>query len=212
MDLFPGPFERHRYHMSELLTDRTRLHRKPARGSHDRAVVDAILDEALVCHVAFVARGTPVVLPTTHVRIDDQLFLHGSAVNGMLRTLSEGVDVSVAVTLLDGLVLARSAMNHSVNYRSVVLFGHGTRIDDPAAKRRALAALLDKMVAGRSTECRPPNDAELAATMVLAIPIAEASAKIRSGPPLAPKPEDATLPYWAGVIPLVTSRGTPIPA
>lgn len=195
-----------------MLSDRTQLHRKPARGSHDRAVVEAILDEALVCHVAFVSPRGPVVLPTTCVRIADRLYVHGSAANGMLRTLSEGIDVSVAATLLDGLVLSRTAFHHSVNYRSVVVFGRATRVDDVAEKQRALAALIDKLVPGRSAECRAPNDAELAATLVLALPIEEASAKVRSGPPLPDDPPDAQLSYWAGVIPVITSRGTPIPA
>lgn len=188
-------------------TERTRLHRKPGRGSHDRAVIEAILDEALVCHVAFVApnRG-PVVLPTTIVRVGDRVYVHGSAVNGMLRALSEGIEVSVAVTLLDGLVLARTAFHHSVNYRSVVMFGRATRVDDADEKRRALAALVDKLAPNRSRECRAPNDAELAATLVLSLPIAEASAKIRSGPPLPDDGDDAHLPYWSGVIPLVLAQ------
>jgi nitroimidazol reductase NimA-like FMN-containing flavoprotein (pyridoxamine 5'-phosphate oxidase superfamily) len=154
----------------------------------------------------------PVVIPTTQVRVGDRIYVHGSAVNGMLRTLSEGVDVSVAVTLLDGLVLARTAFHHSVNYRSVVIFGCATRVDDLAEKRRALDALVEKLVAGRSKACRPPNDKELAATMVLSLPIAEASAKIRQGPPLPDDGEDASLPHWAGVIPLSIARGTPIRA
>lgn len=214
MDLVPGPSIDHGERMSDapLLSDRTRLHRKPARGSHDRAVVDAILDEALVCHVAFTARGGPVVIPTSFVRIDQHVYLHGSAANGMLRMLTEGIDACVAVTLLDGLVLSRTAFHHSVNYRSVVLFGRAARIDDPAEKVRALAALVDKLVPNRSAECRMPNEAELAATLVLALPIEEASAKIRSGPPLPDDADDAALPYWAGVIPLHTTRGTPIPA
>jgi nitroimidazol reductase NimA-like FMN-containing flavoprotein (pyridoxamine 5'-phosphate oxidase superfamily) len=193
------------------VTARTRVRRKPDRGSHDRAVIDQILDEALVCHVAFVADGAPVVLPTTQVRVDDAIYIHGSAASHMLRALAGGVEVSVAVTLLDGLVLSRTAFHHSVNYRAVVLFGRATLVEDPAHKLRALDALLDKLVAGRSSECRAPTDAELAATKVLALPIEEASAKIRRGPPLD-SGEDAALPYWAGVIPIALTRGAPLPA
>ena len=192
--------------------DRTRLRRKPQRGSHDRAVIDKILDEALICHIAFASPHGPVVLPTSFVRVGDELHVHGAIANAMLTRLGEGVDACVAVTLLDALVLAKTALHHSVNYRSVVLFGRGHRIDDPAKKRASLAALLDKVVANRSAECRLPNDKELAATQVIALPLAEASAKIRTGPPLAEDGADAALPYWAGLIPLVTTRGMPVPA
>jgi nitroimidazol reductase NimA-like FMN-containing flavoprotein (pyridoxamine 5'-phosphate oxidase superfamily) len=194
------------------VTDRTRVRRKPGLGSHERAVIDAILDEGLVCHVAFAAGGSPVVLPTTHVRVDDAIYVHGSAASHMLRTLAGGVEVAVAVTLLDGLVLARTAFHHSVNYRSVVLFGRATLVEDPALKRRALGALVDKLVAGRSAACRPPDDAELAATKVLALPIEEASAKVRSGPPVPDEGDDAALPYWAGVVPVELVRGAPVAA
>jgi nitroimidazol reductase NimA-like FMN-containing flavoprotein (pyridoxamine 5'-phosphate oxidase superfamily) len=194
------------------VTERTRVRRKPGRGSHERAVIDQILDEALVCHIAFVGHGSPVVLPTTQVRVGDAIYVHGSSASHMLRTLAGGVDISVAVTLLDGLVLSRTAFHHSVNYRSAVLFGRAVLVEDPVEKRAALAALVDKLVAGRSAACRPPNDAELAATTLLALPIEEASAKIRSGPPLADDGEDAALPFWAGVIPLHTTRGEPITA
>ena len=198
-------------------TERTRLRRKPARGSHDRAVIDSILDEAIVCHVAFPGAAVhgpgagPVVLPTTHVRVGDQLYLHGSAASHMLRTLAGCVEICVAVTLLDALVLARSAMHHSVNYRSVILFGRARAVEDRTEKLAALAALIDHAVPNRSAACRPPNDKELAATLVIALPIAEASAKARSGPPL-PDDADAALPYWAGVIPLETVRRPAIPA
>ena len=187
--------------------DRTRLRRKPQRGSHDRAVIDAILDEALVCHVAFASDHGPLVLPTTFVRIADELYLHGAAGNAMLSALADGRDACLSVTLLDALVLARSAMHHSVNYRSVVVFGRAHRVDDPAHKRAVLAALLDKMEPARSTACRPPNDKELAATQVIALPLSEASAKARTGPPLPDEGEDADLPYWAGLVPIVTTRG-----
>lgn len=194
------------------ITERTRIRRKPGRGSHERAVLDAILDEALVCHVAFAAHGAPVVLPTTQVRVGDAIYIHGSAASHMLKTLAGGVDVSVAVTLLDGLVLSRTAFHHSVNYRSVVLFGRASLVEDPAHQRRVFAALVDKLVAGRSAACRPPTDAELAATKLLALPITEASAKIRSGPPVPDEGDDAALPFWAGVIPLHTTRGAPVAA
>ncbi len=192
--------------------DRTRLRRKPQRGSHDRAVIDAIVDEALVCHLACVTPHGPLVLPTTHVRVADRLFVHGSAVNGIMTALAGGIDACVAITLLDALVLARTAFHHSVNYRSVVVFGRAAAVEDPAEKRAALAALIDKVEPGRSSRCRPPNDKELAATIVLAMSLAEASAKIRTGPPLPDDGEDAALPYWAGIVPLVTTRGEPIAA
>ena len=192
--------------------DRTRLRRKPQRGSHDRAVIDEIVDEALVCHFACVTPHGPLVLPTTHVRIGDHLFVHGSAVSGLLTMLGTGVDACVAITLLDALVLARTAFHHSVNYRSVVAFGRASVVDDPAAKRAALAALIDKIERGRSERCRPPNDKELAATSVIEMPLTTASAKIRTGPPIPDDPEDAELPYWAGIVPLVTTRGEPIAA
>lgn len=194
------------------ITDRTRLRRRPQRGSHERATVDAILDAAYVCHLAVVVEGAPRVLPTTYARIEDTLYLHGAAHNHALGVLAAGGEASIAVTLLDGLVLARTAFHHSVNYRSVVMFGRGRSVDDPDEKRRALAALLDHLVAGRSAACRPPDAAELGATRVVAFPIDEAVAKARSGPPLADTGADAGLPFWAGVIPLVTTRGAPIPA
>ncbi len=193
-------------------TERTKVRRKPQRGSHERATIDAILDAALMCHVGFVAEHGPVVIPTTFVRIRDRVYLHGSSTNHMLRTLATGIDVCVAVSLLDELVLARTAFHHSVNYRSVMLFGRAMLIDDAGAKLEALAALLDRIVPNRSRSCRPPNAKELAATLVVAVPIAEASAKTRSGPPLPDDGEDADLPYWAGTIPLLTSRGTPVSA
>jgi len=194
------------------VTDRTRVRRKPMRGTHERAAIDAILDEALICHVGFVADHGPIVIPTTYVRVADQLYIHGSAASHMLGSLAGGIDACVTVALLDGLVLARTAFHHSVNYRSVVLFGRAVRVDDTQAKLAALAALIDRVGPGRSAACRPPNAKELTATTVLAVPIAEASAKIRSGPPIPDDGEDLALPYWAGVIPLHTSRGAPINA
>jgi uncharacterized protein len=193
-------------------TDRTRLRRKPARGSHDRAVVEAILDEALVCHVSFVVDGEPFVIPTTFVRVGDRIVVHGAVASRMLKTIAAGVEVCVAVTLLDGLVLAKTAFHHSVNYRSVVIFGTALPIDDPHEKRRALMALIEKVQPGRGDDCRPPNDKELAATSVLSLPIDECSAKIRSGPPLPEEGADQALPFWSGVIPLRTVRGEAEPA
>jgi nitroimidazol reductase NimA-like FMN-containing flavoprotein (pyridoxamine 5'-phosphate oxidase superfamily) len=191
--------------------DRTRLRRRPHRGSHDRAVIDAIVDEALVCHFACTTTHGPLVLPTIHVRVGDQLFVHGSAVSGILTTLATGVDACVAITLLDALVLARTAFHHSVNYRSVVAFGRASLVSDPATKQAALVALVDKVEPGRSARCRPPNEKELAATSVVAMSLAEASAKIRTGPPVD-DPEDEGLPYWSGIIPLTTHRGERIAA
>lgn len=193
------------------MTDRTKLRRRSQRGSHDRSVIEAILDEALVCHVACTTPHCTIVLPTAHVRVNDRLFIHGATANGLLRALADGADACVAVTLLDALVLAKSAFHHSVNYRSVVLFGRGEVITDDATKRRALDALLDKMAPERSTRCRPPTEAELGATLVIAFPIDEASAKIRTGPPIDDA-EDQALPHWAGLIPLVTTRGAPVDA
>jgi len=193
--------------------DRTRLRRKPARGNHDRAVIDAIVDEALICHVGFVSPHGPIVIPTTHVRVGDTLYIHGSAVNAMLTTLATGIDACVTITLLDALVYSRTAFHHSVNYRSVIAFGRATEVIDNEVKLASLAALIEKVEPGRSRECRLPNPKELKATCVIAMPLTEASAKIRTGPPVADDTaEDAALPYWAGVIPLITTRGERVPA
>lgn len=191
------------------VTERTKVRRKPQRGSHERAVIDGILDEALISHLALASEHGPLVLPTTHVRVGDHLYVHGSAASHLLRSLAGPIEVCVCVTLLDALVLARTAFHHSVNYRSVVLFGRAVPVEDTPRKLAALAALIDRVTPNRSAACRPPNAKELAATMVLAVPIVEASAKIRTGPPLPDEGEDAQLPYWAGIIPLATVRGTP---
>jgi hypothetical protein len=193
--------------------ERTQVRRKAVRGNYDPAVIHAIADEALICHVGFVAPHGPVVIPTTFVRVGDVLYLHGSSVSAMLTTLSGGVDACVTITLLDALVYARTAFHHSVNYRSVVVFGRGHEVVDTDEKLASLAALLEKVEPGRSRACRPPNGKELKATCVLAMPLAEASAKVRTGPPIADdNAEDAALPYWAGTIPLVTTRGERVPA
>ena len=191
-------------------TERTRLRRRPARASYDRALVDALLDEALVCHVGFVVDGQPYVIPTIHARAGDRLYVHGSAASRMLRTLAGGVELCVTVTLVDGLVLARSAFHHSLNYRSVVILGTAVPVTDPAEKLAALERVVEHVVPGRWREVRPPTTQELQATLVLALPIAEASAKIRTGPPLDDE-ADYALPAWAGEIPLRLTPLTPVP-
>lgn len=192
-----------------LLTERTRLHRRAGRGRHDAATIAAILDAALVCHVGMVDDGRPLVLPTTCVRIDDQLYLHGAPAShvGRLRD----APVCIAVTIVDALVLARSGMHHSLDYRSVVVFGRARPIEDPAHKRRVLHALIDHMAPGRTAEIRPITDAELAATAVVAVPITEASAKIRSGGPVD-DPDDLDARCWAGIVPVHTVLGAPEPS
>jgi uncharacterized protein len=192
-----------------LETPRTRLRRLPARGSFDRQLVYDILDEGLVCHVSFVHEAHPVVLPMAYVRVDDRIYLHGSTKNRMLGGLASGAPACVAVTLLDGLVLARSQFHHSMNYRSVVVFGAAENITDPEQKQRVLAALVDHLAPGRSQETRPGTRQELAGTLVLALPIVEASAKCRSGPPLDAS-DDLGLPHWSGVVPLGLQLGVPL--
>lgn len=189
-------------------TGRTRLRRKADRGSHDREVIDAILDEGLVCHVGFVSEGDPRVLPTAHVRVGDDLYLHGAPGNHMLRSL-EHAPVCATVTLLDGLVLARSAFHHSMNYRSVVVYGTAEPVTDGDDKRTVLEALVEHVKTGRSGDARPPTVEELRATRVVRIPLAEASAKIRTGPPVD-DPDDMGLDVWAGVIPLSLEAGEPV--
>jgi len=193
-----------------MLTDRTRLRRKADRGSHDRAVIEAILDEALICHVGFAVDGRPSVIPMIHARVDDRLYLHGAAGNHLLRALADGIEVCVTVTLLDGLVLARSAFHHSMNYRSVVIFGAAERVDDADEKLRAVEAVVEHVVPGRCGDTRPPTPEELRATLVVRIPISEASAKIRTGPPIE-EPADLDLDHWAGELPLRLTPGTPVP-
>jgi len=189
-------------------TSRTKLRRRADRGSFDRVLAQAILDEALVAHVGFVVDGRPAVLPMTYGRVDDTLYLHGAVGNGMLRAAS-GADVCVTVTLLDGLVLARAAMHHSMNYRCVVLYGRAERVDGEAEKRRAFDAVVEHSVAGRSAVARPANDLELWKTLVLRLPIDEASVKVRAGGPVD-DPEDLGLPVWAGVVPVRLERGEPV--
>ena len=196
--------------MSALpVTDRTRVRRLPKRASYDLEVIHAILDEAVVCHVGFVMEGRPVVIPTIHWREGDTLYVHGSAASRMLRSLREGVDACVTVTLVDGLVLARSAFHHSMNYRSVVVFGNAREVTGEE-KLRALDSLVEHVMPGRSSEVRAPNETELRQTVVLALPLDEASAKIRTGGPVDDE-EDYALPVWAGVVPLRLTPGEPVP-
>ena len=190
-------------------TERTTLKRLPKRGDYDHIAVHQILDEAFICHVGFVADGKPVVIPTSYARIDDALYIHGSAASRMLRSLEEGIDVCVTVTLIDGLVLARSAFHHSINYRSVVIFGNASVLEDPNEKTRALHAFTDHIVRGRWEEVRSPTESELRATLVLKLPLVEVSAKVRTGPPIDDE-EDYSLPVWAGVVPLGIAAGSPI--
>jgi len=182
----------------------------PARGSHDRQIVDAILDAAFVAHVGFVVDGQPFVIPTLFGRAGDKLYLHGSAASRMLRTLEAGVPVCLTVTLVDGLVLARSAFHHSMNYRSVVIFGTARKIDDPEQKNEALRVISEHLIAGRWEQVRPPSSQELKATAVLEVMIEEASAKTRTGGPVDDE-EDYALPVWAGVLPLKLMAGEPEP-
>ena len=191
-------------------TDRTTLRRRPQRGSYDPADVEAILDEALVCHVGFVADGQPYVIPTIHARVGNRLYVHGSAASRMLRTLGAGIPVCVTVTLLDGLVLARSAFHHSVNYRSVVILGTATEVTGREEKLAALRAVVEHVVPERWEDVRAPTDQELRATTVLRLPLAEVSAKIRTGFPLDDA-DDLAGPCWAGVIPLRLVPDAPIP-
>ncbi|MEP6820175.1 MAG: pyridoxamine 5'-phosphate oxidase family protein [bacterium] len=190
-------------------TERTTLKRLPKRGVYDRKLVYTILDEGFICHVGFAVEGRPCVIPTGYARVDDQLFIHGSQVSRMLRTLSSGIDVCVTVTLVDGLVLARSAFHHSINYRSVVMFGRATMVEERAAKLAALFAFSEHVIPGRWDEVREPTEQELRATTVLSLPLAEVSAKVRTGPPIDDE-EDYELPIWAGVIPLRLVAGVPV--
>ncbi len=191
------------------VTDRSTLRRKKERGSYDRAVVDAILDEGIVAHVALADADGPIVLPMVYARVDDRLYLHGALANHLLRTASGGVPVCVTVTLVDGLVLARSAFHHSINYRSVVVFGDGVLVDDLAEKHLALTALIDHMVAGRTRGTRLPTESELRSTAVVRVDVIEGSAKIRSGGPID-EDDDLELDVWAGVVPVSTTFGIPV--
>jgi nitroimidazol reductase NimA-like FMN-containing flavoprotein (pyridoxamine 5'-phosphate oxidase superfamily) len=189
-------------------SERTRVRRHPERGAYERETIDAILDEALFCHVGFVDGGQPFVIPTIHARAGDVLYLHGSPASRMMREIGEGVDVCVTATLLDGVVLARSVYNHSLNYRSAVVLGRARPVEELEEKLGALQAIIEHVVAGRSLDARMPSDKELAGTSVLALPIDETSAKVRTGPP-KDFDADVSLPIWAGVIPLRMVAGEP---
>lgn len=190
-------------------TERTRIVREPQRAVYDRAAAYQILDEGFICHVGFVVDGQPFVIPTGYGRSGDNLYIHGSAASRMLRNLDKGVAVCVTVTLLDGIVLARSIFNHSMNYRSVVVLGKALVVNDPQEKLAALRALSEHILPGRWAESRQPNERELKATLVMRLPIKEFSAKVRQGPPIDDD-EDYAFPTWAGVIPLALVPGEPI--
>ena len=194
---------------SSAPTPRTRVVREPQRAVYDRDVVNRILDEGFICHVGFVADGQPFVIPTSYGRDEDVLYIHGSAASRMLRNVSEGVPVCVTVTLLDGLVLARSIFNHSMNYRSVVVLGTGTAIEDREEKLAALRLLSEHILPGRWEEARQPNEKELKATTIIRVPIREFSAKVRQGPVIDDE-EDYAFAVWAGVLPLKVVAGDPI--
>jgi len=187
---------------------RTRVVRESHRGVYDRAEAYAILDEGFICYVGFVVDGQPFVIPTAYGRVEDDLYIHGSAASRMLHSLEKGVPVCVTVTLLDGLVLARSIFNHSMNYRSVVVLGTAVAVREAKEKLAALKSLSEHILPGRWAESRPPNEKELKQTLVLRLPIQEFSAKVRQGPPLDDE-EDYAFPTWAGVIPLQIVPGAP---
>lgn len=197
--------------MSETFTPnaRTRVVREPHRGAYDRETIDKILDEGLVCHVGFAAEGQPYVIPTMYARVGDAIYFHGSAASRMLRGVSSGIAVCVTVTLMDGLVLARSVFNHSMNYRSVVALGTAVLVDAPAEKVEALRAFTEKILPGRWNEARGPSEKELKATSILRLGLAEVSAKIRTGP-VEDDAEDYALKVWAGIVPLRLAADAPI--
>jgi uncharacterized protein len=192
-------------------TKRTRVYRKPGRGSYDRDLVHSILDEALTCHVGFVQDEQPYVIPTIHAREGETLYLHGAKGNRMLNALLDGTPCCVTVTLLDELVLARAALHHSLNYRSVMVLGTAREVTEPEEKERALRAVVEHIAPGRADEIRGADETDMKSTRVLSIPIAEASAKVRTGPPLDEE-SDLDLPHWAGQLPLTSGTGDPIPA
>jgi nitroimidazol reductase NimA-like FMN-containing flavoprotein (pyridoxamine 5'-phosphate oxidase superfamily) len=192
-------------------TERTRIYRKPGRGSYDRELVHSILDEALTCHVGFVQDGQPFVIPTIHARVGETLLLHGAKGNRMLNALIDGTPCCVTATLVDELVLARAALHHSLNYRSVMVLGTAREVTDPEEKEAALRAVVDHIAPGRPDEVRGADAADLKSTRVLSLPIEEASAKVRTGPPVDEQ-ADLALPHWAGQLPLTGGTGDPISA
>ncbi|MCP6757819.1 MAG: pyridoxamine 5'-phosphate oxidase family protein [Fischerella sp. CENA71] len=192
------------------VTQRTKIRRVPQRGQYERQLIYDILDEGLVCHVGFAVDAQPFVIPTAYGRIGDKLYIHGSPASRMLRSLQNAIEVCVTVTLLDGLVLARSAFHHSMNYRSVVIFGTAAIVESPEEKLAALHAFTEHVMSGRWAEVRPPSRQEMQGTLVLSLPLDEASAKVRTGPPLDDE-ADYNLPVWAGVLPLQQKAAAPIP-
>ncbi len=195
---------------TEAPSERARVRRLAERAVYDRPRIDAILDEALICHVAYIVDGEPRVIPTIHARVGDTLYIHGSNASRTLRATKAGLPVCVEVTLIDGLVLARSAFHHSMNYRSAIVYGSAREVTDPDEKWRAQRALVDHVVHGRSADARMPNESELRQTTILAIPIQEASAKVRTGPPIDDE-EDKSMRIWAGVLPLRFRPDEPVP-
>jgi uncharacterized protein len=187
----------------------TRVRRHPERGRYDRQTVDRVLDEGLICHLGFVAGGRPFVIPTIHARVGEIVYIHGSPASRMLGTLKDGVDVCLTVTILDGVVLARSAFSSSMNYRSAVVLGRASEVTDEGEKQRAFAAIVEHVARGRWADCRWPTPKEAAATTIVRLPLEEFSAKVRTGPPKDPE-EDLDLPHWAGVVPLALAAGTPL--
>jgi nitroimidazol reductase NimA-like FMN-containing flavoprotein (pyridoxamine 5'-phosphate oxidase superfamily) len=194
---------------SYLPTTRTRVTREPNRGVYDRTAIKQILDEGLICHVAFIQDDQPFVVPTSYGRRDEHLYIHGATASRMLRRLNQRVPICVTVTLLDGLVLARSIFNHSMNYRSVVVLGTAEAVEDPSEKLEALRAIAEHVLPGRWNDARQPSDQELKATRVMRLLIDECSAKVREGPPIDDEP-DHGLPIWAGIVPLAIMAGVPI--
>jgi uncharacterized protein len=190
-------------------TPRTTLKRLPARGEYDRAAVYGIIDEGFICHIAFVGDGQPYAIPTSYGRSGETLYLHGSAASRMMRSLAGGIPVCVTVTLIDGIVLARSAFSHSINYRSVVILGTATRVENLEEKAEALRIFMEHVIPGRWAEVRVPNEQELKATTVLALPLIEVSAKVRTGPAKDDE-DDLAFPVWAGVLPLRMTAQAPI--
>jgi uncharacterized protein len=196
--------------MSATPSPRTKVRRMPARGVYDRGEIDQILDEALIAHLGFLHEGQPFVIPTLQARVGDSVYFHGSVASRAIRTLSSGVPACLTVTLLDGLVLARSAFHSSMNYRSVVVLGTAAAVEGPDERLLALEAFMERVIPGRWGEVRPPSPQELKGTRVLAMALDETSAKVRTGPP-ADDAEDLELPAWGGVIPLHTTAGAPVP-
>jgi nitroimidazol reductase NimA-like FMN-containing flavoprotein (pyridoxamine 5'-phosphate oxidase superfamily) len=190
-------------------TEKTRVRRKPDRGTYDRELIYKILDEAFVCQVAFVADGQPFVVPTNYVRVGDKLLLHGSPGSRLMKTLSSGAPFCLNVTLLDGIVFSPTAMGHSVNYRSVVVIGKAESVEDPKAKLQAMQDFVEYVIRGRWATVRPPTTQEIAATMILAVPLVEVSAKVRTGPAVDAG-EEYAIPVWTGVLPFKWTPGTPV--